>query len=47
MVDDPSERVRLSARMTIIEGTGRLSPLAAPDQVASLLDQLMITVGAD
>jgi pimeloyl-ACP methyl ester carboxylesterase len=25
--------------MTVIEGTGHLSPLEAPDQVARLLDQ--------
>jgi pimeloyl-ACP methyl ester carboxylesterase len=27
------------SRMTVIEGTGHLSPLEAPDQVARLLEQ--------
>ena len=32
------------ARMTVIEVTGHLYPLEAPDQVASLLDRFLTTL---
>jgi pimeloyl-ACP methyl ester carboxylesterase len=35
------------ARMTVIAGTGHLSPLEAPDQLANLIDEFVTSLGAD